>query len=117
MNIIEDIKWTLYDYSERDQEYVMSLPRLIYFMSAILIVYVVLADKPNMLSPLLGFNLSAMVSYTSKKYIEKREEKEGLDSIIGKFNDLKDIIAGKPSYEYEEYTSNTNGSQKAEFEE
>lgn len=117
MNILEDIKWTLYDYSERDKEYVMSLPRLIYFISAILIIYVVLADKPNMLSPLLGFNLSAMVSYTSKKYIERKEEKEEFDSIIGKFNDIKDIISGESKYHNsEESNTNTEGSQKAEFE-
>lgn len=94
LNILEDIKWTLYDYSERDQEYVMSLPRLIYFISAILIVYVVVADKPSMLSPLLGFNLSAMVSYTSKKYIETKESlKERTLEAVEHFKEFKEMMA------------------------
>jgi uncharacterized membrane protein len=70
LKILEDIKWTLYSYSEVDKEYVMSLPRLMYFVSMLLIIYVVFADKTTMLTPLLGFNVSAMAAYTSKKYIE-----------------------------------------------
>lgn len=74
LKVGDDIRWTLYCWSERDNEYVMSLPRLIYFISALLIIYVVVFDKPSMLTPLLGFNLSAMVSYTGKRYIEEKQD-------------------------------------------
>lgn len=79
LKITDDIRWTMYCWSEKDKEYVMSLPRLIYFVSSLLIIYVVLADKTEMLTPLLGFNLSAMVSYTSKRYLEGKSEKEQED--------------------------------------
>lgn len=79
LKITDDIRWTMYCWSEKDQEYVMSLPRLIYFVSALLIIYVVLAGKTDMLTPLLGFNLSSMVSYTSKRYLEGKAEKEQED--------------------------------------
>ena len=77
--IFDDIKWTVYCWSDRDKAYVMSLPRFIYLISAILIIYVVVTNKTEMLTPLLGFNLSAMVSYTSKRYFEGKEYKEELD--------------------------------------
>lgn len=79
LKLSDDILWTMYCWDVRDKEYVMSLPRLIYFISSILIVYVVITDKTSMLTPLLGFNLSAMISYTSKRYIEGKEDKEALD--------------------------------------
>ena len=69
--VLDDIRWSTYDWYERDQTYVISLPRLVYFISTILIIFVVLTNRVEMLTPLLGFNISAMVSYTSKKYIEK----------------------------------------------
>lgn len=130
LKVTDDIRWTLYDWNERDQEYVMSLPRLIYFISSILIVYVVLADKPSMLSPLLGFNLSSMVSYTGKKYIEERNNSKFLSkvldptNIVDTFNDIKDKLNGKryDTYDSEDYdtgdSSRVNlGAKKAILEE
>jgi phosphate/sulfate permease len=108
IKLFDDIRWTLYDFNERDNEYTMSLPRLMYFVSGILIIYVVLADKAVMLTPLLGFNISAMASYTSKKYIESKEkiktkeidseetevenETEVLKTAVNNLMDLKDGI-------------------------
>lgn len=87
LKVTDDIRWTLYCWDDRDQQYVMSLPRLIYFISAILIIYVVVANRPEMLTPLLGFNLSAMISYTGKRYIEeKAEEREDLQEATVSFN-------------------------------
>lgn len=77
--ILEDIKWTLYDWNNRDKEYVMSLPRLIYFISSILIIFVVISGKTDMLAPLLGFNLTSAASYSGKKYIETKEAIVELD--------------------------------------
>lgn len=85
LKVLDDIRWTMYSWDERDKEYVMSLPRLIYFVSAVLIIYVVITNKSNMLAPLLGFNLSSMVSYTGKKYIE---EKNYANVIREAFNDF-----------------------------
>lgn len=72
IKILKDIGYTMYTWSDKEEEFVLSLPRLMYFISMILIVFVVFTDKENMLPPLLGFNISAMVSYLGGKSIDAK---------------------------------------------
>lgn len=72
--VLDDIRWSVYSWNDRDKEYVISLPRLIYAISAVLIIYVVIRDKSEMLVPLLGFNITAASSYLGKRYAESKAQ-------------------------------------------
>lgn len=75
IKIIKDIGYTMYTWSDKENDFVLSLPRLMYFISMVLIVYVVISDKTDMLPPLLGFNISAMISYLGGKSLDAHNKR------------------------------------------
>lgn len=75
IKIIKDIGYTMYTWSNKENDFVLSLPRLMYFISMVLIVYVVISDKTDMLPPLLGFNISAMISYLGGKSLDAHNKR------------------------------------------
>ena len=75
IKILKDIGYTMYTWSDKENEFVLSLPRLMYFISMILIIFVVITNKTDMLPPLLGFNISAMISYIGSKSLDAHNKR------------------------------------------
>jgi hypothetical protein len=107
--IIENIKLTLYDDCDQKGTLYVSLPRLGYAISILLVIYVVVANQYEMASAVIGFSITMASAYIAKKKIESSsnlEKNSTINNIIEKVTSMLNTNKIEESENISEETNN-----------
>jgi hypothetical protein len=91
ITIFENIKLTLYDDCDKEGELYVSLPRLGYMVSILLVIYCVIFNQYEMIASVVGFSITMTSAYVCKKKIESNSHNNRnstIDSVIEKVTSM-----------------------------